>query len=646
MSSDGREAAAESSGVEGDAFAAPSPNGQPATYVYAGYARAMEDSDLDCTRRFLIGDAYARFRRDRGDSVLFALGVESSGEAVEQEAARASLSPDDLTDQYQARMRERFECLGVSCDWDRTVVTSHPAHRRHAQLIFLALLEQDLAYRREVPGEAGNARWFLRSSAYAEQCEQGLGELAGWTVEAIETQRAALGRVDGVEMEAELLGVGKLAVFTPYPESIEDAEFVAISPNHPQAGAVASPTEMGGLRGQASGVMVQTGTQAVIPGVSALLPVVVAPSVDARFGPTASLGVPGQDETDREIASKLEKVARLPLKAASSKAKPGPSARYRLPDLAISRAGSWGTPVPVVHCQRCAAVPNPPPEGSLPAEGPEPGACSCPRCGEPAEQDPGVIDSSLSDMWMWLSICVPPADRESSTLSHAELERWLPARQVVWSASGGEHLLHQRVAGRVASDLGIAPSLQAGEPFSGALVHGQVSTTEANGNECVGGVGELDELVAKVGADVARLTILNAASPAKAIGWSGQQVRHSQRFLAELREFAEPRLRLQEQPDPLEIDRSTRLRRRLAAWCRIAEERISTSLEQLAMHRATFDTMRLLERIQDFEDRCTKEGELEPEDRDAVFIALLKLVQLSTPIVPSIAAELQATADS
>jgi leucyl-tRNA synthetase len=604
-----------------------------------------------------------RFRRDQGDAVLFALGIESFGEAVELEAARIEVSPDDLIDRYHDEVRQRLERLDVSCDWTRTVVTSRLEHRLRAQLNFLGLLERNLVYRRDAPSGAlggQDARWFFRSSAYAERCAQGTEELSEWTAEALETQRVALGRVDGVEVKAVLFGGGELSVFTPYADSIEDAAFVAVSPNHPEIDAIASRSEIERVRSDSDGArVVQTSTQAVIPGVSVLIPVVVASSVDVRFGPTASLGIPSQDETDRQIADRLKTVTRLPLKAtADSNSKPKPAARYRLPDLAISRNAAWGTPIPVVHCEACAIVPmaadvlpdrlleglKSQSGGSAPTERSEVDSCECPKCGGPARRDSEAIDWNLDSMWIWLSICVPPADRETLALAHPEFDRWLPAKQIIWGTGDGGRLLDQRIAGRVAGDLDLTPSLDLGEPFKGALVHGSVDASKVAGDDSIGNVENLDELVARAGADVARLTILHAASPAKPTSWSGDSIRHSTRFLRELREYAEPRFRSRDQPIPSEIDRSTRLRRRLAAWCRIAAEKITANLERLEMHRATYEMMLLLKRIQDFEDRCANDGEMEPADRDAVLVALLNLVHLTAPCIPNTAAELRGIA--
>ena len=113
----------------------------------------------------------------------------------------------------------------------------------------------------------------------------------------------------------------------------------------------------------------------------------------------------------------------------------------------------------------------------------------------------------------------------------------------------------------------------------------------------------------------------------------------------ELWDYAEPRLREWEGPAGGEIDGSTRLRRRLATWCRVGLDKVAENLERLEMQRATHNAMLLLERIQDFERRAAGEdAQLDERDREAVVAALLLLVQGLAPFTPHIAEELWAAA--
>lgn len=594
------------------------------SFVYADFVGSRGNSELDCARRFVVADAYARFRREQGDAVLFATGVGAFGEQIESEAASQGISPSDFADTREERLRRMCELLDVSCDWTRSVVTSQPEFRRRAQRIFSELFEKGLVYRRESPSGAGGERpWFFRRARFAESCARGLDDLSGWTADAIEAQRATLGRIEGVEIDAVLIGGGQTPVFTAHPDAVSDAAFVAVSPHYPELETVASPADLEKLQSDHNAVkMAQTELQAAIPGVDGLVPVVVTPAVDGRFGPTVCLGVPDRDDTDREIASRLVgSSGGLPFRTATTSSKPRSAVRFRLSDRPISRIGTWGIPVPIVDCGSCGPV-------CIDAEG----SPACPKCGKPAKPDPQVMDGHFDSTWAWLSI--PPPSKDD------ELEHWLPARQVVWSAPDGEQLLDERIAAMAASELGLS-ALEPSEPFDGACLCGAVESSEPDGNF---GIQELDELTARTGADAVRLTILHTASASKATSWSPSSLRHSQRFLRELREYAKPRLISHEGPMSSEIDSSSRLRRRLSAWCLIAEERVSLNLDRLEMHKATYGLMLFLRRIRDFEARCEEGSGMTPLDHDAVVVALLRLARLAAPCIPHTAAELETIA--
>jgi leucyl-tRNA synthetase len=576
-------------------------------FVYVDVVAPGEGNGLDWVRRFLLGDAYSRLRRAGGDEVLFAPVVGAGGE--------------ELADRFVKGVRERLDSLEVSCDWSRAVVTSWPEHGERAQRLFLDLFEQGLVYRRDGAGDGGDRAWYLRCEAFAEWCGRGLEQASEWDRRTVELQRAVLGRVDGVEVEVALLGGQRVPVFTPHPESIGDAAFVAVSPHHPVVEALASASELEAL-GDRSGpvAMVQTQMQAAVPGVDSLLPVVVTPWVDERFGPTICFGIPDRDRTDGEIATRLTRAPSLALKLSGGNAKPRPGARYRLPDLVASRRGERGAPVPIVDCERCGAVGSPVEPGATETD-------TCPGCGGPAKRDRQVISAELDRMWAWRAL--------------PELDRWLPARLAIWGEGDAVQFLAERMAARVAAELD-SQAADPEEPFARAFACAPVDVSGED--ERVRSEGELDRLVAEIGPDAVRLGILDSASAASSAGWTAASFRHAQRFLEELREFAEPRLAAAGAAEPLAVDRSSRLRRRLVAWCEAATASIARNLEQLAVHRGTYELALFLTRIRDFEQRCAEAGELSQPDREAVAIALRELVRAAAPFVPRLAAELEAVA--
>jgi leucyl-tRNA synthetase len=604
------------------AFAAPPPDDRQSSYVLASCPLPSEGVDFGHIRSYAIADAYARFRRASGEAVLFSVGAASA-------------------DGIQARL----ERLGCSCDWSRVADASQPAQYRWTQWLFLELLERELVYEKD-------RRWYLRSTGYLGANEEGLDNLSAWNEPAAQSQRAAVGKVEGFEVDATVLGVGQFPAFTPHGDEVAGAAFVALSPLFPNIEVFAQEPEVAGklekLRESShqprGGEVppVQTGLQASVPGVDDLLPVVIWPAVESRFGPTALLGLPDLDETDRRVADGMKQASSLGgIKlSAKSSGKPRPATRYKAEDILISRPwAEGGVALPIVHCDKCGSVPAsrehlPVELATSPGEGEE---CECPGCGGAARRAVETIDPRLDGMWIWMSICVPAEDRQGEMFGHAECQRWLPAAQVVAGPGAGELLFDQRLAAKVLEDIEALPR-ESREPFQRAFVHETVRVDEKG--EQGAGIGDPDELVERVGADAVRLALLTAAAPTTAFRWTETPIRHGQRFLEELWQYAEPRLRDWSGSEAGEIDPSTPLRRRLATWVRIGADKVTTNLEQLDMQRATRNMRLLLTRIRDFEERATAAGELGDADRAAIVDSLLVLLRLLAPCAPHVCEEL------
>lgn len=621
--------------AERRAFAVPLPEDarEPAC-VFVPCPPVLGDADMGQVRGYTLADAYARFLRARGRAVLFSLAFDCFGLPAEPDV------PDGMTLREWARgrcerARGQLERLGCSCDWERTSVSSEPEHYRWTQRLFLLLLEHGLVYRRE-------SQWFMRIDAYARENERDLEELSGWSGAAIGSQRSALGRVDGVELDASTFDGASLTVFTNHLEAIGDAAFIAVSPAHPDVDRWTSEPHLG-----------------TVPGVSGLLPIVVSPLVDARFGPTAALGIPTVDPADRSIAEQLPAASGATWKASRSGATPRPAVRYRACDPPISLERAWGAPIPLVHCPACGTVPVPVqdlpvllPEdleiadesGNPLASRPDFFECACPGCHGPAKRETDTINPHFDEMWMWLTACVPPEDRSGATLRHPEHARWLPAEQILLGAHEAGRVFGQRIMGKVLQDLGELPALPGREPFAKALVHEAVHREGRSVSEHPSNAVDPEALMEEVGADALRLAVLYAAAPARVLNWNDAAVRYCRGFLEKLYAYAEPRLREwgPQVDGDAQIETSERLRRRLANWCGVARNKATGHLERLEMHRAADDVIRLLARIEDFERRTLerRHGDLEDEDREALVAALLLLAQVLAPIAPHIAEEL------
>src|SRR4051812_31247234 len=660
-------------------------------------------------RSYSIGDAHARFRRARGDSVLYSLGFDAFGLPAELGAIEQGLPPREWVDTCAARMREQFDALGFSFDWSRTFMSCDEDIYRWSQWLFLVLLEGGLIYEREgsvdwcdscktvlarAQAEGGQcwrchgpvrlvrrSQWYVRGSAYAEENDRRLAELTAWNKGAIGAQRSVLGRVDGVELDAQTLDGRALTLFTPHTGGVMDAEFALLSPNHPE---IDRWTTREGVRSKLAGLrdagwqredrkleevaVVETGDSIFIPGIDRPLPVLISPSVDARFGPTAVLGIPSVDRTDKAIFEKPEmslNEARGGLRhggvwrGAKVKLVPRPAKRFRAGDFPISRQRAWGAPIPIVHCDACGTVPVPldqlpvriPEDLTVTAEGnalldrPDFLECECPSCGGPPRPETdtphrhldapsppypppapapprrGPLPCHSAAAPKQSPLPAPTADRGDSLLTHPELQRWVPVEWYINGADTGNFVLDQRTISKMLRDLGHFTWLPDGECYRATFTHEMVQLDGRKMSKHLGNTVIPHEIVERFGADTLRLAMLHAAAPAKAFTWDESLLTYSSGFLRRLWTYAEPRLSAAPSA-PRELDLEDGLRRRLAGWCDTAVAKITENYERLDMHRAARNLVTLFERIEDFEARVTARREPTAEDREAVVYAL------------------------
>jgi len=678
-----------------NAFQTPVPTPeQAAVYIKPSSPFTSGNLHMGHVRDYSIGDAYARFRRARGDAVLFGFGFDAFGLPAEMAAIERGVRPADWVERCGERMLGQMRRLGFAFDYERAFYSSDESQYRWSQWLFLTLLEAGLIYRDDatvdwcdncqttlaaLQVEDGRCwrchekvrlirrpTWFLGVAPYLEENDRNLAGLENWDELSLKTQRYILGRSDGVELDLETPGGGRLTVFSPHGDAVGEARFVLLSPRHPEVDQwAAEPAVRGQLDELRSGgwersardasavPVIDTGASATVPG-GGELPVFVSPIVDARYGPTAALGIPAVDEADEAIA------ARMPRATGDSLAE-APQARsatrYRAYDFSISRQRYWGTPIPVVHCEQCGVVPvpiedlpvqlprdvEPTGEGNPLAERPDFLDVACPRCDAPARRETDTLDCHFDALWLWVPAAVPPTDRAEQMFTHPDLRRWLPSERLVAGNDSGGFVFDQRVVTKALRDIGPFSFLEQGEPFAGCLFHEMVIADGRKMSKHLGNVVDPDELVATHGADTVRLAVLYAAGPAKALNWTDGALRFAARFLRGLWDYTHDRIAAAaEAPHDAAAAADTAfLRERLGKWSASGLERITADLEQLQMHKAVRNVTRLLERIQDYEKRIVKRrGQLDREDYEALLEALALLARVLAPFAPHAAEQL------
>ncbi|HEX3173048.1 MAG TPA: class I tRNA ligase family protein [Solirubrobacterales bacterium] len=692
------EAARQAAWEEQCAFRTPAPeDGRTASYVKPSSPFTSGNLHMGHVRDYSIGDAYARFRRARGDAVLFGFGFDAFGLPAEMAAIERGVRPADWVERCGERMLEQMKRLGFSFDFERAFYSSDESQYRWSQWLFVTLLEAGLIYRDDatvdwcdscqttlaaLQVEDGRCwrchnpvrlirrpTWFLGVAPYLEENDRNLDLLTAWDELSLKTQRYILGRSDGVELDLPDPDGGVLTVFTPHAGAVGEARFVLVSPRHAGAerwAAKGGVTEQldelrsGGwersARDASAVPVIDTGVSLDVAGGGGL-PVFISPLVDARYGPTAVLGIPAADEADEALAARMSRTASQSPGGRIADLERREATRYRAYDFSISRQRYWGTPIPVVHCEACGVVPvpvedlpvrlprdvEPTGEGNPLAERPDFLEVACPSCAAAARRETDTLDCHFDALWLWVPAAVPPQAREEEMFSHPDLQRWLPAERLVAGNDSGGFVFDQRVVTKALRDIGPFSFLADGEPFAGCLFHEMVIADGRKMSKHLGNVVDPDELVAEHGADTVRLAVLYAAGPAKTLNWNDGALRFASRFLNGLWRYTHERIAAaaQAEDDEEAAADTAFIRERLGKWCDNGLARISADLEELQMHKAVRNVTRLLERTQDYEKRIVKRrGELSRADFDTLLEALTLLARALSPFAPHIAEEL------
>jgi leucyl-tRNA synthetase len=216
---------------------------------------------------------------------------------------------------------------------------------------------------------------------------------------------------------------------------------------------------------------------------------------------------------------------------------------YRLRDWGVSRQRYWGTPIPIIHCDKCGTVPVP--EDQLPVvlpedieygedvgspikKMPEFYQTSCPECGGKAERETDTFDTFFESSWYYARYACPDAD----AMLDERAKYWTPVDQYIGGIEHAVlHLLYARFFHKLMRDEGL---LDSDEPFSNLLTQGMVLKDGSKMSKSKGNTVDPQELIEKYGADTVRLFILFAAPPDQSLEWNDEGVDGAARFLKRL----------------------------------------------------------------------------------------------------------------
>ncbi len=318
---------------------------------------------------------------------------------------------------------------------------------------------------------------------------------------------------------------------------------------------------------------------------------------------------------------------------------------YRLRDWLISRQRYWGAPIPVIHCDKCGEVLVP--ENELPVRLPEdvefkqgtlsPLAtsksfveCTCPKCGGHAHRETDTMDTFICSSWYYLRYMDP--HNENKPFDKDKANYWGPVDQYIGGIEHAIlHLLYSRFFTKVLKDEGLTDY---DEPFTNLLTQGMVIKDGSKMSKSKGNVVSPEEIIAKYGADTARLFILFAAPVERDLDWSDQGVEGAYRFLNRvwriLGQFEEAIKSGKTGYDPKALTKEEQeLRRVLHTTIKKVTEDVG---ERFMFNTAVSSLMELVNAMHVFQDK-----ELTPGLARETAESLLKML---APFVPHIAEEL------
>jgi leucyl-tRNA synthetase len=400
-----------------------------------------------------------------------------------------------------------------------------------------------------------------------------------------------------------------IPVFTTRVDTIFGATSVQLAPEHPIVKDLAA--ENPALRAQVDQLIAEqrkarekgdigeiekhgvfTGRYAINPFNSERVPVWVANYILMDYGTGAIMSVPAHDERDYEFAKKYNLEIRLvilpmsgdpeetvaepqlpfvghegmlvnsgrynglscdeAIKVMSAYAEENKFGKatvtYRLKDWGISRQRYWGTPIPMLYCEKDGIVAVPEkdlpvilPEkvditltgGSPLGRVPEFVNTTCPKCGGPARRETDTMDTFVDSSWYFYRYT--DARNDHAPFDGKTAQYWFPIDQYIGGVEHAIlHLIYSRFWTKFMRDMGMITN---DEPADRLFTQGMVIKDGAKMSKSLGNVVSPDEMVARYGADAARLYSLFAAPPDRDLDWQDSGIEGIQRFLGRVYRF-------------------------------------------------------------------------------------------------------------
>ncbi len=546
-------------------------------------------------------------------------------------------------------------------------------------------------------------QWFFKITAYAEELLSCCDKLSGWPERVLTMQKNWIGKSTGVEVDFLVEGTGeRLKIFTTRPDTLFGVTFMSIAPEHPMLESlIKGRQEAENVRAFVQRVLredkaartdekrakegVFTGTYAINPLNNDRIPVWVGNFVLMEYGTGAIMSVPAHDQRDFDFAKKYGLPVRIVIQNSGKNLVPETmqeayvldgtlvnsgkfdglpntdaqtkiadyvqesklgkrTVNWRLRDWGISRQRYWGTPIPIIYCDTCGAVPVPekdlpvrlPVDVELTGKGRSPLAESksfrettCPACGGTAHRETDTMDTFVDSSWYFLRYCSPQAG--TAPFDKKTAGYWMNVDQYIGGIEHAVlHLLYARFFTKVIRDLGL---YDGDEPFQNLLTQGMVIKDGAKMSKSKGNVVDPDFILSKYGADTARLFSLFAAPPERDLDWSDQGVEGAYRFLHRVWAIIHKHSAALQHAKPAGSEaRGDRLYRKTHLTIKKVTEDIE---REFHFNTAIAALMEMVNEMYDY----TAAGNLDPKQVTVLRSAVQALTLLMAPFAPHFAEE-------
>ncbi|MFH1978096.1 MAG: leucine--tRNA ligase [Candidatus Aenigmatarchaeota archaeon] len=214
--------------------------------------------------------------------------------------------------------------------------------------------------------------------------------------------------------------------------------------------------------------------------------------------------------------------------------------QYKLRDWLISRQRYWGTPIPIIYCDKCGIVPVP--ENQLPVMLPEDvkftgkgnpletsasfADVKCPKCSGKAKRETDTMDTFVDSSWYFFRYT---GATKNAMFDKEKAKYWMPVDQYIGGIEHAIlHLMYARFITKVLQELGLS---KVDEPFKRLFTQGMVIKDGKKMSKSFGNVVSQEDISKKYGIDTARIFLLFLASPEKELEWNDEGVAGSYRFL-------------------------------------------------------------------------------------------------------------------